>query len=53
MLDGVLDGRNSTDNTLIVGDILVRVERDVEVNLWKVSVYSEPSKVLKAVLDQL
>lgn len=31
--DGILDGGESTDNTLVVGDLLVLVERDVEVDL--------------------
>ena len=34
MLDSILDGGESTDNTLVVGDILVLVKRDVEVNLY-------------------
>jgi hypothetical protein len=33
MLEGVLDGGESTDNSLVVGDVLVGVERDVEVDL--------------------
>lgn len=33
VLDGMLDGGQSTDNTLVVGDVLVRIERDVEVDL--------------------
>jgi hypothetical protein len=33
MVDGVLDGRDGTGDTLGVGDVLVRVERDIEVNL--------------------
>ena len=34
VLDGMLDCGESTDNALVVGDLLVRVERDVEVDLW-------------------
>ena len=33
IVDGVLDGGNGTGNALVVGDVLVGVERDVEVNL--------------------
>lgn len=33
VLDGVLDGGESTDDTLVVGDLLVGVKRDVEVDL--------------------
>lgn len=33
VLDGILDCGESTDNTLVVGDVLVRVEGDVEVDL--------------------
>lgn len=33
MVDSVLDGGESTDDTLVVGDVLVTVEGDVEVNL--------------------
>ena len=40
MFDGILDGRNSTDNPLVVRDFLVRVERDVEVNLTRISLLS-------------
>jgi len=37
IVDGVLDGRDGTGNTLVVGDVLVGVERDVEVDLYMVS----------------
>jgi len=33
MVDGVLDGWDGTDDTLGVGDLLVGVEGDVEVDL--------------------
>jgi hypothetical protein len=33
--NGILDGGQSTDNALVVGDVLVRIERDVEVDLWR------------------
>ena len=33
ILDGVLDGGEGTDDTLVVGDVLVGVEGDVEVDL--------------------
>jgi hypothetical protein len=33
ILEGVLDGGEGTDNSLVVGDVLVGVERDVEVDL--------------------
>ena len=33
MLASVLDGRQRADNALVVGDLFVRVQRDVEVNL--------------------
>lgn len=34
MVDSVFDCRQGTDNALIVGDMLIRVERDVEVDLF-------------------
>lgn len=34
IVDGILDGGQSTDDALVVGDGLVLVERDVEVDLW-------------------
>lgn len=37
ILNGVLDGRQSTDDTLIVGDLLVGIERNVEVDLLVVN----------------
>lgn len=37
IVDGVLDGRDGTGNALVVGDVLVGVERDVEVDLYMVS----------------
>jgi hypothetical protein len=37
ILDSVLDGRDGTGDTLVVGDVLVTVERDVEVDLYMVS----------------
>ena len=33
VVNGILDGGQSTDNALVVGDVLVRVEGDVEVDL--------------------
>jgi len=33
ILNGILDGRQSTDDTLVVGDVLVGIEGDVEVDL--------------------
>ena len=33
MVNGILDGGQSADNALVVGDVLVRVEGDVEVDL--------------------
>lgn len=33
ILDGVLDGGQGTDDTLVVRDVLVGIERDVEVDL--------------------
>jgi len=33
IVEGVLDGGEGTDNSLVVGDVLVGVERDVEVDL--------------------
>jgi hypothetical protein len=33
IVDGVLDGRDGADNALGVGDLLVGVERDVEIDL--------------------
>jgi hypothetical protein len=37
ILDSVLDGRDGTGDTLVVGDVLVTIERDVEVDLYTVS----------------
>jgi hypothetical protein len=37
IVDGVLDGRDSTGNALVVGDVLVSIEGDVEVDLDSVS----------------
>ncbi len=34
MFAGVFDGGKGADDALIVGDVLVGVERDVEVNLY-------------------
>ena len=33
MLTGVFDGRNGADDPLIVGNMLLTVKRDIEVNL--------------------
>jgi hypothetical protein len=33
VVDGILDSGQGTDNALVVGDVLVRIEGDVEVNL--------------------
>ena len=33
MVGGVLDGREGADDTLVVGDVLIGVQGDVEVNL--------------------
>lgn len=33
IINGILDGWNSTGNTLVVGDVLVGIKRDVEVDL--------------------
>jgi hypothetical protein len=33
LFNGILNGGKSTNNTLVVGDLLVGVKRDVEVNL--------------------
>lgn len=35
VVDGILDGGQSTDNTLRVGNVLVLIERDIEVNLFQ------------------
>lgn len=35
IVDGILDGRQSADNALWVGDVLVLIERDVEVDLGR------------------
>ena len=42
IVDGVLDGRDGTGNTLVIGDVLVGVERDVEVDLciWSARVWT-------------
>jgi hypothetical protein len=37
IVDGVLDGRDGADDALGVGDLLVGVERDVEVDLEPMS----------------
>lgn len=37
ILDSVLDGRDGTGDTLVVGNVLVTIERDVEVDLYMVS----------------
>jgi hypothetical protein len=37
IVDGVLDGRDGTGDTLVVGDVLVTVEGNVEVDLCLVS----------------
>jgi len=42
ILDGVLDGGEGTDDTLVVGDFLVGVEGDVEVDLASI-VSNDPS----------
>lgn len=39
VLNGILDGGEGTNNTLRVGNVLVLVERDVEVNLFQISGY--------------
>lgn len=33
VIDSIFDGWDSSGNTLIVGNVLVRVERDVEIDL--------------------
>lgn len=33
IVDGILDCWNGTGDTLVVGDVLIRVEGDVEINL--------------------
>ena len=33
MVDGILDGGDGTGDTLVVGDFLVGIKRDVEVDL--------------------
>lgn len=38
IVDGVLDGGDGTGNALVVGDVLVGVEGDVEVNLEHVRI---------------
>jgi hypothetical protein len=38
VVDGILDGGDGTSNTLGVGDLLVGIERYVEVDLWYRSV---------------
>jgi hypothetical protein len=41
VLEGILDGGEGTDDALVVGDVLVGVERDVEVDLGGQSVSGE------------
>lgn len=38
VVDGIFDGGQGTDNSLVVGDFLFGVEGDVEVDLWIVSI---------------
>jgi hypothetical protein len=59
IVDGVLDGRDGADNALGVGDLLVGVERDVEVDLVSISasgrsmlLVSQESLELKTYADQ-
>ena len=33
IIKGIFDGWDSADNTLVVGDLALSIERDVEVNL--------------------
>lgn len=33
IVEGILDGGQGTDDALVVGDLLVGVERDIEVDL--------------------
>lgn len=35
VVNGILDGRQGTDDTLVVGNVLVLVKGDVEVNLFQ------------------
>lgn len=50
MVDRVLDGWESTDNTLVVGNFLLRIKRDVEVNLCcGVNNYSSSTKIGRSV----
>jgi len=37
IVDGVLDGRDGPDDTLGVGDVLVGVEGNIEVDLFSVT----------------
>lgn len=36
MVDSVFDGRNRSNDTLVICDFLLRVKRNIEVNLWEV-----------------
>lgn len=42
MLGGILDGREGADDALVVGYVLVRVERDVEVDLYPIQLVWRP-----------
>lgn len=44
VLDGILDGGQRADDALVVGDVLVAVERDVEVDL-EIHQYQLPRKI--------
>jgi hypothetical protein len=35
VVNGIFDGRDRTGDTLRVGDVLIRIERDVEIDLQK------------------
>lgn len=41
MLEGVFDGGEGADDALVVGDVLVGVQGDVEVDLGEVSIENE------------
>ena len=51
MVDGILDGRNGADDSLVVRDLLVGVERNIEINL-EYSQSSEPSYLIVTHSDQ-
>lgn len=50
MVDGMLDGGNGPDNSLVICDLLVLVEGDVEVNLKACSYVSSRYSQLHSVL---